>query len=107
MSGVCEYVEKAPLETLPLAGSVLKLGWFNRLKISKRICRLSFSIILVFLTTLKSHCLNPGLRTELRPQVPIVLGAGMEYTSAAFVIVGMLGSLNWYLGLTPEQSGLW
>src|SRR6516162_2187581 len=107
MSGVCEYVEKAPLVILALAGSVLKLGWFNRLKISKRIWRLSFSAILVVLTMLKSHCLNPGLRTELRPQVPIVLGAGMEYTSAAFVIVAMLGSLYWYFGLMPEQSGLW
>src|SRR6266446_7007489 len=76
ISGVCPKLEKLLLVALALLGSVLKLGWFNTLKISKRSWRLILSLILVFLTMLKSHCLNPGPRKALRPQVPMVLGAG-------------------------------
>jgi hypothetical protein len=88
-------VEKLELEGLALAGNELKLGWFNRLKISKRSWMLNRSVILVVLLTLKSHCLNLGERNELRPQDPMVLGAGVENIADAFVMVGLLGSLNW------------
>ena len=95
ISGVVEYLEKLLFPMLVLLGVELKLGWFNRLKISKRSCRLILSVILVVLLRLKSHCLNPGPRKELRPQVPMVFSAGSENIADAFVMVGLLGSLNW------------
>src|SRR5437868_4880941 len=95
ISGVCEYVEKLELVMVELAGIGLKLGWFNRLKTSKRSWRLILSVIFVVLLTLKSHWRNPGPRNELRPHVPIVFGSGTENIASAFVIEGLFGSLNW------------
>ena len=95
ISGVCPKFEKLPLVALALLGNELKLGWFNKLKTSKRSWMLILSEILVVLLMLKSHCLNPGPRKALRPQVPIVLGAGTENIASAFVMVALLGSLNW------------
>src|SRR5215470_3290210 len=97
MSGVCVNWEKPLTSGLVFVGNAgigLKLGWFNRLKTSKRSWRLIRSVSLVFLITLKSHCLNPGPRNAFRPQLPMVLLAGIENMAGTFVIVGILGSLN-------------
>jgi hypothetical protein len=68
LGGLSAFDKKASLleEIEELLGNGLKLGWFNRLKISKRTWMLILSVILVFLTRLKSHCLNPGPRKALR-----------------------------------------
>src|SRR5271168_1785947 len=94
-SGVVAIVEKLPLVAVLLVGTELKLGWFKTLKISQRNWRLTRSVILVVLLRLASHCTKCGPRRLLRPQVPTVPGAGMLKMAAAFVIVGLLGSLNW------------
>src|SRR5205807_8689742 len=103
ISGVWVYVEKVAFGKLSIffweifapAGNVLKLGWFKRLKISKRSWRLILSVIFVVLFRLKSHWTICGPRKALRPQVPMVPSAGMANTAGTLVMVGLLGSLNW------------
>jgi hypothetical protein len=91
---VHEGADEVSTQSVELAGVDLKLGWFSKLKISRRTWRLILSVILVVLITLKSHCRNPGPRKALRPQVPMVLFAGREKMADAFVIERLLGSLN-------------